>query len=224
MIVSRNELRSITAKAMVGSGFDTGRATEVARACVWLHERDHSGAAAVLHSLALVTAADRSTTDRPALHRTVVGSDTATWTCGRTSAVLDGAAALDLLLSTVADRLLLHQVDSPLLLVGLVGSTSTRRGGGVALAPVHDDVAGEATVIEQTVPGDACAVVGRDCSVQLTRTTPSPTDLNLPVRVSGIEIAEAHWDALCDLANLTTVPSTSGSRSHGAGAGLTDND
>ena len=185
MICSLNEISAMLRKAAMGSGFPVGLADAIAAAGVWLCANDLDGVAAALDAVdggydpaVRVVREDRTVTFRDAR-------------VGRC-----GVSVFELLAAGSADRVVVEDPDSPLLLEGMAGVA------GSTFALSNGDGANRVSIeVELSAPSDAQGA-----------------------RSTAVEVDAQAWAAAGELAARVYVPATEESRLSGAGAGLTDND
>lgn len=210
MIVSSNELLAAAHKATTGAGYPTGIAEEVSRATVWLC---HQGLDGVTASLAGIE--DANVTPPRLLPGQLIAF-------GDARAAMHGPSAIDLLVAGAApDGIVMYDLDSPLLLVGLAGVAAASHSAGFTLT----DEDGKRCVLSPVgFDGDAHLTPAK---VHLRATTPqdfTPEGKRESAGRAGIEVDDRLWSRLSEYAARTYVPATEQSRIAGAGAGLTDND
>lgn len=212
MHVSLNEVRTTARKAAIGAGVPVGVADEIAAAADWLCAASLDGVGAVLAGLdTLPDRAAQPERERP-------GDGTALTAA---PVVRRGPSLIDLLLVEAVDgRLVLLDVDAPLLLIGLAGQ-ALERGATRGLAMTLTGAGFEGTVTSgiMTSSGEVPAALDR-AVVVLSQNTPADASR----RVDGAEVDPDAWRRLAALAARTTVPADPTSRAHGAGAGDIDNE
>lgn len=128
-----------------------------------------------------------------------------------------GPSVFDVLAADPAERIMLCELDAPLLLVGLAGVAAADYGGGFLLStPEGAQVA---------VSAAGAAFSGPALSADQILVAPLTTP---PVSAWPAVVARAVdpslWSRVLALAARTYVPASDASRRRGAGAGLTDSD
>jgi len=208
VIVSGNELLAAAHKAAVGAGLPTGIAEDVSQATVWLCRHEVDGVQAALAGLA--NADDASA-------RLVPGNAIA---FADARAAMHGPSALDLLVAGAApDGVMLHDLDSPRLLVGLAGVAAGLHHMGFV---IRDDRGAACTVSGEHLAGEFALDPTR---VHVRIAAPQDaTPEGEQASTGQIVVDEIMWTRLNEYAARTYVAATEQSRVSGAGAGLTDND
>ncbi|MEP1442622.1 MAG: DUF3726 domain-containing protein [Hyphomicrobiales bacterium] len=206
---SLNEISATLRKAAVGSGFDVGRAQDIAAAGCWLISSGYDGAGAVLKAIEAGPQPISFDGENSHFQNVHVAS------CG--------LAAVDIVEGSERFVVSYNPLDVPELLLGFVGVASAANDndytiafgskGGVLLCVEPDtslddffgDKAAKMTLwtVRQGV------VISKDD--QISQEDEHRMDLET-------------WVKLLDLAQKTYVPASEASRLSGAGAGLVDND
>jgi len=208
-----NELQALVAKASIGAGLPVGHAQEVAAAALWLAQRGFPVCEITAH--ALECAAKRSGQ---------VHEVTSRITLTNASAAIDGPNAIDVLIAKVDPTVdvVFENVDEPGLLLGLVGVAAERHQTAIAFrgAACHLTV-GPAfwlDLAEVTLSGVRTILLSR-AKIEGKSSGPAIASRYDPSRALDTGL----WQ-LEKMAARTYVPSSTSSRTSGAGAGLTDND
>jgi len=210
MKCSLNEIAARLTEAALGAGLPRGVAEEVARAGRWLH----------LHGLGGCVAALEAVRDAPAWPRPPLRKD-GQIICENAAAAVGGLAAADLLLADPGlTSAWLGNLDSPLLLAGLLGTATAGRSAAFSLEFPDGRLA--------LVDGDGVSahgpLPGRGASVTVRRAQTSPVRTKrVAYPDDGYAVGDPVWAELGSLASRARVPATETSRS-GAGAGSIDND
>ncbi len=224
MRTSERELLGLASAAAVGKGYPHGISDDLARAAVWLVQRDADGLGALIHSVPRDDTATRgpvsTAADLPAVIADVhVGSD--------------GPGLLDLLLADRlrrrADRsvvtesmtLRLSGLDSPMLLVGLCGVAATATGTAVHLRFAGATPVTPEAFMAATAEDARRSAVGEAVEI-FYPADDDPVDAIVPP--TRLVVSDERWAEAEALAARTYVPASEQSRHSGAGAGLTDND
>ena len=215
MIVSMNELDSMTRKAFRGAGYHWGEAEEAGKAATWLARRGHDVLAPLLRVLEEAHA--RLPAMRPLGEGQCVRSESGLL-CPVLAgiAISDGAGEMQVGVTTRYDPLC-----SPLLLAPFLAAAA----GAAPLRLVFSDTSGsiEACGNQCTVnlphgAADPCfGVLQTFAAARALQNTPSSS-----ARV--ISVLPEQWESLSAFGARTYVPATAHSRLSGAGAGLQDGD
>ena len=215
MIVSMNELDSMTRKAFRGAGYHWGEAEEAGKAAIWLARRGLPALAPILHLL------NEAQARLPAM-RPQKDAQRIKAAGGLLCPVLAGMALSDAAEELrPARQLQLDPLCAPLLIAPF-------------LAAAAEAIPFRLVISSPAVNIEAC---GRDCAIQIHSEAAQDgsailqaLDLQSPVHGS-ITITDhlptvqpEKWDALSAFAARTYVPATAQSRLSGAGAGLSDQD
>lgn len=210
MMRSLNEIDTTLQKAAIGAGLPVGLAEEIGHAGAWLAARGHDGVRAVLMAIH----DGMSTPPIP-----VKDSDRLVFSSARIAVC--GPSAIDMLVGDDSvDEVLLLNVDSPLLIIGLVGGASQSYdlemtigfGNGSKASLVAGDL-----VMTGPVPA-----AGTDAVITICQTVDkTPTN---KIATRGVLVGDEIWHEADALAARTYVPSTKASHARGAGAGMLDND
>jgi hypothetical protein len=207
---SLNEIDTTLQKAAIGAGLPVGLAEDVGHAGAWLAARGHDGVRAVLMAV-------RDGMSTPVIpvkeNGRLVFSSARIAVCG--------PSAIDILVGDDSvDEALLLNVDSPLLIIGLVGGAAQsydlemtigfRNGSNVSL------VAGD-MVMTGPVPA-----AGTEAVITICKTVDKTPTKKITTR--RVLVDEEIWHEAHALAARTYVPSTEASHAQGAGAGMLDND
>ncbi|MCR9072501.1 MAG: DUF3726 domain-containing protein [Alphaproteobacteria bacterium] len=198
--VSLNEVRTLVAKAAVGSGLPVGTAAEIGHAAAWLVAVGEDGIGA---SVAGLSAKKTSSGSGMAFH---------------------GPGTVDLLLSTASGTALaVESADAPVLLVGLIGQALARDGREAEVTVSAEDgasvqVRGDGVSASPDILGSAPQC---PCLILTLHSGQAGTP---PAAADGVLVDAADWRRLSDLAARTLVPADTSSRDRGAGAGDIDNE
>jgi hypothetical protein len=215
MIVSMNELDSMTRKAFRGAGYYWGEAEEAGKAATWLACRGFAVLGPVLHLLH--EAQMRLPAMRPMKEGHIIRAEG-----GLLCPVLAGIA-----LSDDAGELRAGQemhyggLCAPLLVVPFLSATA-------AAAPLRLVFHSHAGTVE---------AFGNQCAVHMSPVSAEVGSASLqalaPVTLAGgtisvtdhaLNVEAAQWEALSAFGARTHVPASARSRLSGAGAGLQDED
>ncbi len=211
MIVSLNEVESLSLKAARGAGMSWGLAEEAAYAARWLAFRGWAWDRSFIEIL------QRRADVSPPL---LMGSSI----CGdREGAAVcpihAGAALADLL--RVRESITLHRVLAPLWLLPFAHRLAAKQcdvritwANGHCVLNVADALIGDAVRLP--------AAIVDWISVEMLQ--PCSRSGDAPIQAVGSTVDQAAWDALERWAARTYVPASVQSRLAGAGAGLSDND
>ncbi len=208
MRCSLNEIEMTLRKAGRGAGFPFGLAEDVAAAAAWLCANDRDGTGAALAALAAGY--------RPRPECTFARNAI---TFAATPVASVGPSVVDLLIAGGGrTKVRVSDIDAPLLLVGLAGSTAV-----ASLADMRLEFDGGQAVEISAAGGikgstdDLSAAATLGCNMREgVRDRPV-------VPIGGVEVNKAIWAEITALARKTYVPESATSL-QGAGAGLTDND
>ncbi len=203
---SLNEIEVTLRKATIGAGIPVGLAQDIGQAAAWLAACGMDGAGA---GLAAITGKSAAAIGQVA--------DGGAMTFTDASVAYAGPSAMDFLAAGHAVQL--TGMDAPLLLVGLAGVAATTYDLDIAC---DFGAAGVVSVTPDGLSGDLPAALGRD--VNLTASPATSVANDTKASAAGIEVADAVWNNIVELAGKTYVPESEASRLLGAGAGLTDND
>jgi hypothetical protein len=220
MIVSLNEVESLTLKACRGAGMSWGLAEEAGRAACGLAAHglawDRSLVSRLEHGH-LVAAPSLSQQDNQQDIRPALAG-------GLLCPIHAGAALSDLL--SLELSLTLHSVIEPMWLLPFAARRA-RSGGHVVLSWDGGAIEFDAARLNLSEAALRGLCVGR---LDLLHAEMHPDDMPQH-RIGpaceprdGIEVDAAAWDILQTWAARTYVPESQQSRLAGAGAGLTDND
>ncbi len=212
MIVSLNEIESLTLKACRGVGVSWGLAEEAAQAARWLA----SHGVAWDRSLVMLLSHHTETAPPVRIGRSIVSSQAGAPLCP----IHAGTAIADLL--DVDDSWTVDDVLQPVWLVPLVHSSHSLRSQlilrtpGDALTLAADQLTGSLHALSQ---------INRIARIHVELGPPDadPIDARVPMPAS-FRVDAGAWGKLEGYAALTYVPASLQSRISGAGAGVSDND
>ncbi|QGG80435.1 DUF3726 domain-containing protein [Litorivicinus lipolyticus] len=209
MNLSLNEVEALVKKACRGSGLNWGASAEVARCMRWLVRYQPDSLAALLALLRRNDQIGHAEVSPIQLQ--------SPWRapCGRLSGIMAGLSLCDMALAIDAEPIGLHQVDAPLVLLGLLARAARTRGGvlqmscatGCALTDGHGLL----------IAGDFSPSESLQISLVDAVVPPSQGASRLVINPEVL----AGLNAFCA---RTYAPATAQSRASGAGAGVTDND
>ena len=215
MIVSMNELDSMTRKAFRGAGYHWGEAEEAGKAAAWLARRGLPVLTPVLQ--VLDDAQERLQAMRPLSEEQGVTSAS-----GLLCPVLAGIALSDRAGEMKeGEEIRYGQICSPLLIAPFLAAAAEA-------APLRFLFESPGGSIEAC--GQACAVhipaeTGKVRWATLRLSAPgAPGNGAAPSSACAISVAPGQWDRLSSFGARTYVPATAHSRLAGAGAGLQDGD
>ena len=206
---SLNEISAVLRKAAIGSGFDVGRAQDIAAAGCWLISSGRDGAAAVLQA---IEGGPRSITfdgENSHFHNMHVAS------CG--------LAAVDIVEGSDRFVVSFDPLDVPELLLGFIGVASGANDNDYTLA--FGSKGGVLLCVEpDTSLDDFFGDKAAKMTLWTIRQGVMISQDDQASQVEGHRIDLDTWVKLLDLAHKTYVPASEASRLSGAGAGLVDND
>ncbi len=212
MIVSLNEIESLTLKACRGVGMSWGLAEEAAQAARWLASHG------IVWDRSLVMLLSHHTETAPPVRtgRSIVSSQAGAPLCP----IHAGTAIADLL--DADDSWTVNDVLQPVWLVPLIHSCRNTRSQLIlrtpedALTLVADQIVGSLHGLSQ---------VNRIPRIQIEHGPPNadPIDARVPMS-APFPVDVGAWGKLEGYAALTYVPASLQSRISGAGAGVSDND
>lgn len=210
---SLNELHSLIHKAAIGSGLPTGHAAAIAKAGIWLAQRQFPVCEIIARSLGH----RHSNTDAARSPGRFDFQDA--------RSAIDGIAAIDLLLAAPRDtKTVLHFLDEPALLLGLVGVATEHNANCITLLMEQGSIAVHGSYALSRTNTNTLAT-GNTISLTLSSVEPErQQSQRLSTRYDPSDNNDTGWNQLNALANKTYVPASDHSRIAGAGAGLTDND
>ena len=215
MIVSRNEIESLSLKAARGAGMSWGLAEEVAVGAGWLAEHALPWADTLAHVLAKT-----HTTSPPQIEgQRIAPSRTSTWLCP----IMTGALLSDL--GPPATAMEVGDVLAPVWLAPFLASWAgpDRRvrlcWPGAALLVAQRGIA----VANFASTAALGASLASRIAIALEQIDPSER-LQPPRNLSGYAAPDDAWHSLLEFERRSYVPASAQSRIAGAGAGLLDND
>lgn len=209
-----NELQTLISKAAVGAGLPSGHAHDLSAAGIWLAQRGFPVCSIVARALA-------SGQPLPPKERLARRADSLSWTAGQ--AAWEGPGAIDLLMCLAPEiSLELTDWDEPLLMLGLVGAATDMHQLPIELSSTGTCFAiGPGGSVDREA---VASIFASSLRLRRSRDAAWPTIAELPQRYDPTATSDLGWPTLEALAGRTYVPSSSSSRTGGAGAGLTDND
>ncbi|MEM7777155.1 MAG: DUF3726 domain-containing protein [Pseudomonadota bacterium] len=206
---SLNEINVVVRKAAVGVGWPYGVGEDVGRAAAWLVAQGHDGVGAAIAAIQ----------PGASVARCEPKADGWTFLHARVAAV--GLSAFELLAIDPSRRVVLRNVDHPLLLIGLAGIAAVDNGGAYMLTGCSTGRVTERINVSANHATFACAKLAGE-TVSIERSIPSN---HAPLETQAVAVVDdAVWRQALTLAARKYVPGSETSRAHGAGAGLTDND
>ena len=207
---SLNEIDATLQKAAIGAGLPVGLAEDIGHAGAWLAARGHDGVRAVVMSV-------RDGMTSPAMP--VKDSGRLVFAGARIA--VSGPSAIDILLGDDSvDEVLLRNVDTPLLIIGLVGQASQSYDLEMTIA--FDNGSKASLMAGDLVMTGPVPASGTDAFITSRKTGDKNSTENVATR--GVFVGEEIWCEAEALAARTYVPSTEASHARGAGAGMLDND
>lgn len=206
---SLNEITATLRKAAIGSGFDVGRAQDIAEAGCWLISSGRDGAGVVLQAIEAGPQLINFDGENSHFHNVHVAS------CG--------LGAVDIVEGSDRFVVSFDPLDVPELMLGFIGVASGANDndytlafgskGGVLLCVEPDtsldDFFGDKAAKMTLLTVRQGAIISQDDQAN---------------QDEGYRIDLETWVKLLDLAHKTYVPASEASRLSGAGAGLVDND
>lgn len=188
--LSGSELHAVAAKALLGAGACAAVATEGATAALWLHAKGYNGTAAVV-AVAQSGASAQSV----------------------------GVSTVDLLVGQPHATTSVERVESPMLLVGLLGVAAARHGANFSVT--CGDSAAAVQITPRSLAGPADTIT---TPLEITSTVAASEQRTDVPRALRVQVSDSDWRSVNTAAARIYVPSSERSRATGAGAGLTDND
>ncbi|MEM9030045.1 MAG: DUF3726 domain-containing protein [Pseudomonadota bacterium] len=206
---SLNEIDVVVRKAAVGVGWSYGVGEDVGRAAAWLVAQGHDGVGTAIAAIQPGASVARC-------EPTADG-----WAFPQARVAAVGLSAFELLAIDPSRRVILRNVDHPLLLIGLAGVAAVDNGGAYMLTGCTTErIAERINVSANHATFAGAKLTGETVSVE--RSTPSN---HAPLETQAVAVIDdTVWRQALALAARTYVPASETSRAHGAGAGLTDND
>ena len=206
---SLNEISATLRKAAIGSGFDVGRAQDIAAAGCWLISSGRDGAGAVLQAIEAGPQPINFNGENSHFQNVHVAS------CG--------LAAVDIVEGSERFVVSFDVLDVAELLLGFVGIASGANDNDYTLA--YGSKGGVLLCVEPDTSLDD--FFGDKAAKMTLWTVRHGVVMSQDDQVSqdeGHRIDLETWTKLLDLAHKTYVPASEVSRLSGAGAGLVDND
>jgi hypothetical protein len=216
MIVSLNELESVTRKAFRGAGYHWGEAEEAGKAAVWLARE---GLASEIIALSLLRAADGNVTRlRPA-------ADKREWLrsvdaiCPLLAGIMLADEARGMMEGEYVD---FASLQAPGFLLPFLSQLACVSALDFRLAVTELEVTASLHGFQVTGPSEALTMPSKARLVACKRSADETS--NFAVRKHCTEITSQGWEALSYFAAKTYVPASDHSRLSGAGAGVIDSD
>lgn len=210
MQVSQNEAAQMMQKAAIGCGFSADRASDLSGAALWLVWQEYDGPQALA---ALLSGADA----HEPLKCRLSSSDRLESAPTRTGR--EGVAALDWLAAQPEGAVWYStDIDSPLLLTGLIGYSATEYQMSFEVTSITTQTPAT-SITPDGISGPV--ITARD--VMISRVQQSIKTVSAHP-VGPIQIPDDIWQQLGGYAAQTYVPSSEQSRLSGAGAGIVEND
>jgi len=206
---SLNEISATFKKAAIGSGFDVGRAEDIAAAGCWLISSGRDGAGAVLQAIEAGPQPISFDGENSHFQNVHVAS------CG--------LAAVDVVEGSERFVVSFGPLDVPELLLGFVGVASRTNDNDYTLA-----FGSKGGVLLCVEPDTSLDEFFGDKAAKMTLWTIRQglviSQDDQANQEDGHRIDLETWVKLLDIAHKTYVPASEASRLSGAGAGLVDND
>ncbi|MEM7041653.1 MAG: DUF3726 domain-containing protein [Pseudomonadota bacterium] len=207
MIVSVNQIEATIAKAAWGRGWPHGLAEECGRAAAWLSTRGFDGVRTALAAI------------EPGPAEPLIDETTDAIVFGAAQAIHAAPSAYDLLAADIGlERVVLQEIDQPLLVIGF--------GGMAALAYQSCYRLTFAEGCRVIVDGSAVSIAGTlpPSGAEAVIEAEGAGEEGTPAVLTDMEIDGSLWHDALTMAAESYVASSLSSRKFGAGAGIIDDD
>jgi hypothetical protein len=215
MIVSRNEIESVSLKAARGAGMSWGLAEEASVAAGWLAEHALPWA----ETLTEVLARTRMTSPPQIERQRIAPSRPGTWLCP----IMTGALLADL--GPQMSAMEIGDVLAPVWLAPFVASWAGPDRCVRFCWPEAALLIAQRSVTVANLASTAALGASRASHVAIALEPSDPSErLQPPGKSSGYAAPDDAWRSLLEFERRSHVPASAQSRIAGAGAGLLDND